>query len=491
MSDFVYGLDFGTTNSAIAYLKDGNVEIIRHGEDGNKTMPSVLFFPEDSKSYLVGQEALVHYSQGFMDGRLMQSLKSTLPEKWLKGSQIRGKWYEIEDLIALIISHLKKKADNVTGENVKKVVLGRPAVFSQDNEKEQFAKERLMSAAKKAGFEEIHFQIEPIAAALFYEASLSQPEFVLVADFGGGTSDFTVMELSPDKIRERSRQADILGSKGVSIAGDKLDTAIMWHKLIKYFGANVKWSSWDSEQWLGIPVHVMRAICDWRQIVFLRERRQRKRITDIRYGAQASFRLTDQALEHLRDKGVPGKILEKLEILKDQYFKEQKLLDAVAEQLGRAQTVKYKKLILKHADTEAEKLIARLEALIDENLGFSLFKAIEKAKAGLSHREHERIEFQQSIIRISETIRRKEFEEMIVPEIEEIDECLEGFLADLGIAPTDIDSVFLTGGTAYVPRIRNLLQEKFGVDKIRQGDAFISVVSGLALSSRLFFEDYM
>jgi hypothetical chaperone protein len=308
----------------------------------------------------------------------------------------------------------------MTGQDVKKVVLGRPAVFSDDSEKEECAKTRLLEAARIAGFEEIHFQIEPIAAALYYELSLTKPEVVLVADFGGGTSDFTLMRLSPKRAKERGRQTDILGTSGVPLAGDKLDSEIMWHKLVKYFGADVKWASWDN-QWLDMPVHIMRAICDWRQVAFLRESRQRKRISEIRY---------------LADDPNP---------------------------------------------------VARLETLIDENLGYLLFKSIEQAKAGLSENQQEMIEFHQPDIDISEAITRAEFEQMIVPEIEAFDECLKKFLADVNMTGSEIDSVFLTGGTAYVPCIRNFLKDKFGAEKMRQGDAFVSVASGLALSSRLFF----
>lgn len=421
MNRLVYGLDFGTSNSAIAYRNAGQVEIITHGQPDRKTMPSVLFFPHDSVGHFTGEDAIQHYTDSIMDGRLIQSIKSALPEKWLTGTRIQRDWYEIEDLVALIIGDLKQKADAVTGEDVKSVVLGRPARFSQDAEKDEFARERLKTAAIRAGFENIHFQIEPIAAALYYETSLQEAEFVLVADFGGGTSDFTAMQLSPDRIHDRDRRADILGTRGVSVAGDKLDSAIMWHKLIDYFGAKVKWSSLDSELWLDMPVHIMRMICDWRQVPFLRESRQRKRITDIRHWAD---------------------------------------------------------------DPEP---VLRLETLIDENLGFSLFKAIEQTKTRLSASERESIEFHHSTLDISAPITRREFESMITEEVGEIEQCLDEFLGDLSLDYSEIHSVFLTGGTAYVPYIRAMLASKFGARKLRQGDAFISVASGLALSSHLYF----
>ncbi len=423
MNNLVYGIDFGTTNSAIAFLNSNGVDFVTHGNDQKKIIPSVLFFPEGRKECYLGEEALSKYFGESMDGRLMQSIKSTLPLKWLQGTQINGKFRRIEDLVALILADLKRKADIQTGENVKKAVIGRPAVFSEDDEKEECAKTRLLLAAQKAGFEEIHFQIEPIAAALFYELSLTNSELVLVADFGGGTSDFTLMKLSPDNLQKNDRQADILGTSGVSIAGDKLDSAIMWNKLVKYFGADITWTTWEQKQPLGMPVHIMRSICDWRQIAFLRESKQRRNISKIGYLAN---------------------------------------------------------------DPDA---VARLEALIDENLGFSLFRSIEKAKTGLSDKPEEIVDFHQSIIDISECITREEFNWMITPEIEAIDSCLEKFLSGLHIAKSEISSVFTTGGTAYVPRIKEFLKQKFGEEKMRPGDAFISVASGLALSSKLFFSE--
>jgi hypothetical chaperone protein len=198
---------------------------------------------------------------------------------------------------------------------------------------------------------------------------------------------------------------------------------MMWHKVTPYFGANVKWQSWDNrEQWLDMPVHIMRALCDWRQIAFLKESKQRKRITDIR---------------HMAD------------------------------------------------DPEA---VERLETLIDENLGFSVFRVLEQTKADLSEKQTAMIDFQQSDLRLVEEIMRAEFEEMITEEVASIETCLSQFLEDMGIQAADIHSVFMTGGTAYVPRIRKLLTQKFGAHKLRQGDAFISVASGLALSSHLFFD---
>ena len=135
-------------------------------------------------------------------------------------------------------------------------------------------------------------------------------------------------------------------------------------------------------------------------------------------------------------------------------------------------------------DAEA---VERLETLIDENLGFSVFRALEQTKAELSDQDRATIHFQQSDLRLIEEILRTEFEEMITEEVGRIESCLDQFLQDMGIQAADIHSVFMTGGTAYVPRIRNLLTQKFGAQKLRQGDAFISVASGLALSSHLFF----
>lgn len=420
MDDLVYGLDFGTSNSSIAIFKDDKVIPVPCGSNGRLMMSSVLFFPQFAKNIYVGDEAVSMYIAMGMQGRFIQSIKSTLPLKWFINTRINDEYFEIDDLVSLILADLKLKADKMVGNDIKKVVLGRPAVFSRIKEEEVIAETRLLSAAKIAGFKDIYLQVEPIAAAISYESSLSEPELVLVADFGGGTSDFTLMKLSPDKTKSKNRIADILGTAGVDIAGDSFDSKIMWHKLTKYFGAGSKWMSWD-KKWNNIPLYLMRTICEWHQIPFLKNNRRE------------------------------WEFIQRLRLYSDN-----------------------------------KEAAIRLNALIERNLGFSLFRAIERAKRYLSEREEEEIIFDTPPINICESITRAEFENIISEDIKKIGDCLEKLLVDSNVPASAVSSVFLTGGSSYVPRIVNFLKDKFRRSEIRRGDAFLSVVSGLAMSSRLF-----
>jgi len=194
VTDITYGVDFGTSNSAIAIMKDGQETVLRGRSKEDKTESSNLFFPKwEMDVHYVGDEAITQYIESGMDGRLIQSIKSILPDTLFNFTSIHGKRYEIDDLVSLIIRHLKKKADDSINAEVTKAVFGRPAVFSDNPEEDRTAEQRLRAAALKAGFEEVHFQLEPIAAAFSYELRIDRPEIVLVADLGGGTSDFTII----------------------------------------------------------------------------------------------------------------------------------------------------------------------------------------------------------------------------------------------------------------------------------------------------------
>ncbi|MFQ5631606.1 MAG: Hsp70 family protein, partial [bacterium] len=225
MTDIIYGVDFGTSNSAISIMKDGKEIVIRGNSKADKTESSILFFPKwDMGVHFIGEEAIQQYIDSGMDGRLIQSIKSILPDTLFEHTWIHGKKYEIDDLVALIIAHLKRKADKSLDANIKRAVFGRPAVFSENRDEDDFAEKRLRSAANKAGFEEIHFQFEPIAAAFSYELRIAKPEIVLVADLGGGTSDFTIMRLDPRKIHRPDRKSDILATGGIHIGGNDFDS---------------------------------------------------------------------------------------------------------------------------------------------------------------------------------------------------------------------------------------------------------------------------
>lgn len=274
-----YGLDFGTSNTAIVINNEGNLNPVPLSSDGSLIVPSVLYFPPEGKIYKFGDEAVKEYLLRKMKGRFMQSIKSFLPSESFTGTYINGFGHKyLYDLISLIFHEVKSKADKLAGENVESVVIGIPAKFVNeiDDSSRNLAEERLRIAANMVGFKDVNFVLEPVAAAYYYETLLFKPETVLIGDFGGGTTDFTIMHLNPNRMKESDRKKDILATGGITIAGNSFTSDIMRNKLLKFFGEGSKFESWD--KWLDMPVHILHMICKWENLAFMRTPEYRKTI---------------------------------------------------------------------------------------------------------------------------------------------------------------------------------------------------------------------
>jgi hypothetical chaperone protein len=268
------GIDFGTSNTAAAMPGGAPGEAARvleidpAGEDV-RLLRSVLFFPEGSPETLVGGAAIARYlAEG--EGRFLQSVKSFLPSRHFTRTEIRRRSYGLEDLVAVLLRVMRERIEREAGGPVTRVVFGRPAMFHEEPEQDARAEGRLKQAALLAGFPEPRFVIEPIAAALGYEANLERDEVVLVGDFGAGTSDFTVMRLGPSRRDAADRRADVLGSSGVYVGGDNFDAAIVEHRLLKRFGHGSTYQSMLKA--LEIPGWMTRKLLAWHELSLLRER---------------------------------------------------------------------------------------------------------------------------------------------------------------------------------------------------------------------------
>lgn len=268
MSTLIYGIDFGTSNSVIEVFDTATGQVVT--EDGlEKSIESAIFFPYgDRERYFLGKQAIHQYVASGMQGRLIKSIKSALPEPSLGMLSIYGKKVKIELLVSYFLSHLKATCDAHFEADVKQVVLGRPSVFSPDAAKDALAVKRLTTAARLAGFEDVRVLREPIAAAIHYEQALQAPKTVFVGDLGGGTSDFCVMKLRPDAIATADRQDDIVATTGIKVGGDDFDAEIMWHKLVPYFGLGAEYESFG--KWLPVPIHIFKTICSWEKLSLLR-----------------------------------------------------------------------------------------------------------------------------------------------------------------------------------------------------------------------------
>ena len=231
------GIDFGTSNSAMAWLgAQGNAHLIPL-EQGAMAMPTAVFYNLEDNSTHFGRDALRHYLEG-TDGRLMRSLKSLLGSPLLlETTQIGHQQISFQDIIATFLATLRERATQSLGKAPSRVVMGRPVHFVDDDpEGDAQAETSLRQAVQSVGFDEVSFQLEPIAAALDYEQRLTKESTVLVVDLGGGTSDFTVVRLGPERMQHKDRSADILATTGVHIGGTDYDRQLNLAQVMPLLG---------------------------------------------------------------------------------------------------------------------------------------------------------------------------------------------------------------------------------------------------------------
>ncbi len=229
------GIDFGTSNSAIA-IADKAVTVLPI-EDGQTAMPTALFFDSETQKVLFGRAALNAYKQGY-DGRLMRSLKSLLGSDLMEErTEIFGRAVLYQELISFYLAELRKRAEKTVGKTITAATIGRPVQFVDDDPlRDKQAEDTLRNAAAQAGFTDIRFQFEPIAAALDFESQLTQEELVLVADIGGGTSDFSVIQLGPKASKKKDRSGDLLATSGIHAAGTDFDRALSLSSVMPLLG---------------------------------------------------------------------------------------------------------------------------------------------------------------------------------------------------------------------------------------------------------------
>jgi hypothetical chaperone protein len=425
------GFDFGTTNSSVALVDEGaRVQLVSFPFGGDETLSfrSVLYFeqtklPSGIKKMhaLAGPAAIEHYLQADEKGRLIQSLKSHLPSRSLTGTEIFGRRYKLEDLISRMLGDLRKRAEHQFNRPIHRAVVGRPVRFvGADTDQDQdFAVSRLREAFTLAGFEHVDFEMEPVAAAYAYEATLDHDELILIGDFGGGTSDLSLLRVGPD-IRRRGRTSDdLLGNSGVGLAGDAFDARIIRKLVSPALGSNSEARSLN-KLLPAVPAWIYANLERWHYLSFLRT----NNVKEILKSARA------RALE-------PEKI--------------EALIAIVDEDLGY----------------QLHQAVQKLKFELSQN------NAAE-------FRFHDGSPHAPAIdLRIPVT--RGEFETWIKDDLQSIETCVDALLHTAGIHPSAVDRVFLTGGTSFVPAVRRIFASRFGEDRIRSGNEFTSVAHGLAL----------
>ena len=264
------GLDFGTSNSTLALHANGR-SFLCPLEGESVTLPSAVFYDFEDHSVRFGRDAIHTYIEG-AEGRLLRALKSVLGSSLIEETTlIQRKRVAMRAIIGMFLRHLKRVAERHLARlemagALESVVLGRPVRFvDHDDDADRRAEAELVAAAKAEGFRHVETQLEPIAAALAYEQSLDREELSLIVDLGGGTSDFVVARLSPERAKRVDRAADILGRSGIHIGGTDFDRRLSIDKVMPHLGYNTRLGP----KHLPMPSHLFHDLATWHKIPFL------------------------------------------------------------------------------------------------------------------------------------------------------------------------------------------------------------------------------
>jgi hypothetical chaperone protein len=260
------GLDFGTSNCTLGIMAAG-APVLAPLEGDETTLPTAVFFHFEGKPPEFGRAAIAAYADG-LEGRLLRSLKSVLGTALInEATQLRRRWVKFTDVIALVIGHLKARAEAAAGAEIDAVVHGRPVHFVDDDDGvgDRRAEDTLTRIARDAGFKHVSFQYEPIAAALHYEQRLNAEAVALIADIGGGTSDFSIVRLGPDRRARPERGDDVLANHGVRIGGTDFDRLLSLAAIMPQLG----YGSPMARTGLPPPLFLFHDLASWAKINFL------------------------------------------------------------------------------------------------------------------------------------------------------------------------------------------------------------------------------
>ncbi len=416
------GFDFGTTNTVVSLCDASGTTrtLVYPSAQGPKaTFRSVLCYVSEDGECLgagatparvfCGPAAIEAFLQQGEDARLIQSVKTFLSSKSFSTSLIHGREYTLEQMVADFLRGLLKVAQWPDGTAAMSgdVTVGRPVKFAGGGD-DRLAEARLRSAFAAVGYTDIHFALEPEAAAYFFVRRLHKPATVLVADFGGGTSDFSIVTFDP-----QSGKTQALAHAGVGIAGDTLDYRIIDKIIAPELGKGSHFRPED--KWLEVPKWIYFEFEHWHQLSFLKR-------------------------------------------------------PAVLRELQAIELT-----------SDAPEKIARLRCFLDQELGFHLYQAVNQCKMALSTSPSAELVFEFAPIKLRCTVTRADFNTWIAQDVAAIEAACSDALAQAGLTEADISVVFMTGGTSFVPLIRQRFTSRFGVEKIVAGDEFVSVGSGLAL----------
>ncbi|OUS14544.1 hypothetical protein A9Q97_03665 [Rhodospirillales bacterium 47_12_T64] len=420
MSDFSIGIDFGTTNTVIALAERGKpVRSVKfkHSDILHDVYRSLLCYEKTIQNQrpLVdvtgGPWALDQYLTARGEVRFLQSFKSHIASNLFKETQIFSKRYTLEDIMSDFFQKFMQDSGEQFPLDSAKVIAGRPIVYAGYSPDEDLARDRYDTAYKSIGFTDVSYVYEPVGAAYYYASKIEREATILVADFGGGTSDFSIIRF--ERVGDQLSSTP-LGYAGLGIAGDTFDSRLIDHIVSPFLGKGSGYYSLD-RQVLDMPGNFYNRFSKWHELGILK---------------------SPTTLRELRE--------------------------------------------LKSVAVNPE-LIETFIDVVDNDWSMDIYDAISRAKMDLTKRDETSFSVQFSNKSIEKKVTRADFENWIAKDLSAIEKKVEGLLADSNMAVTDIDKVFLTGGTSYVPAVQQLFAKHFGKDKLASGKQLESVAYGLAL----------
>jgi hypothetical chaperone protein len=413
------GLDFGTTNTVATVINaDERVEAVHFAHSGEAfdAFRSVLCFSETDDeagrrtNVDAGPWAIEKFVELGGDCRFIQSFKTFAASPLFTDTLIYNRRLKFEDLLAGFLRRVRAHAGV---EFPKRVVIGRPVSFAGASPDEALARTRYEAALRAVGFEKIHHVYEPVAAAYFFAQRLNADATILVADFGGGTSDFSIVRFS---VGRSGLDYTPMAHAGVGVAGDAFDYRIIDRVVARAFGKGSEYMSWGKV--LPVPQTFFNKFSRWNELSVMRHSRDYRELQQL-----------------VRDSLDPGRIRAFL-------------------------------------------------AFLDADAGYAMYRAVSAAKMQLSHAEEATLSLHVAGVDIERSVKRAEFEKWIAPELQEIDACVERVLRQAGLKESQIDRVFLTGGSSFVPAVRAQFEARFGAARIETGDQLVSIAYGLSLIGR-------
>ena len=426
-------IDFGTSNSAVALPAGAQGVHLVALEPGQPTMPTAVFYRADTPPQqleaerLYGRAAVAAYVEG-VDGRLMRSMKSILGSSLLDQSTDIGGGRQVRyrDVVTGYLRRLKTLAEAEAGQALHRVVLGRPVFFVDDDPaRDAQAAAALEAAAREVGFSEVQFQFEPIAAALDHESHIDHEQLVLVADIGGGTSDFSLVRVGPERARRgrgrAERRDDILATHGVHLAGTDFDRHVELAAILPLLGYRALRPARPGEAPREVPSGVYFDLATWHLI---------------------------------NPVYVPARLAE-LRGMKSWY----------AEPRHHA----------------------RLMVAVKERLGHALAAAAEQAKIDVAMTGAAHIDLAALEIGLSAALQEDRAAEAIEADLGRIVQAAAETARQAGVAAEAVDVVYFTGGSTGLRPLVDRIAAKFPAAARVRGDRFASVAQGLGLHARAVF----